>query len=583
MLDFNQGRSCISLSIFRLIVFGAGFLIFGDANVSWGQTVPTSTDAGLVDKALRQSQPQYLPPKRDEAPEIVIPQKANKVDLTAGPKFEVKEIIVEGATVIDEEDIARIVQLKESTLLTFGALQLIAQRITSLYAQKGFFLSRAYIPAQKLSGGRVIIRVLEGRIDTVNVSGNISISADQLRNYFDAVADEKVLNESTLEKALLEVNDFPGVKIRSVLKPNGEPGTSHLGLEVTESSETSYSLDGDNFGSRFTGRERLGVSLTKGNLLFLGDQFSFRGIRSNLDQKFVTASYRFPLNNLGTDFRLAYAFSNNSLGGTLKGLNAGGNSSIMDLELSQLLFRNRQSRFWMKVGYHRRNFENFVQGLTSSDDKIRVFSLSLAGRMQDSYYGQTFGEVQLNKGLGLQGKNRPLTSRVGGRGDALRLEGNLTRYQNLGFANSYVIIKGLGQVSAIRVLSPDQFSIGGVGTVRGFPLSEFSGDNGYVGSLEFVTPFPLKWKAGLGTLTLDRILSLSAFLDHGKVFTKDRLPGEQDQAITGAGYSIRLNIPKEVEDGPSMNFVVSYGIPLPGPRPTDESNGIVYLSGSTTF
>ncbi|PIQ99442.1 MAG: hypothetical protein COV66_11890 [Nitrospinae bacterium CG11_big_fil_rev_8_21_14_0_20_45_15] len=574
------------LEIFRLyslIPLLSLLLLSCLVEVSLAQTIPNSANAGLIDKALRQSQPQSLPPRQDEIPEVVISKETSKIDPSAGPEFEVKEIVVEGATVITEQAIANIVQLKEATLMTLGALQLIAQRITALYAEKGYFLSRAYIPAQKLSGGRVVIKVLEGRIGTVSVSGNESILSEQLKNYFDSVMDEKVLNESTLEEALLEVNDLMGVRVRSVLKPNDVPGTSQLGLEVKESSDLSFSIDGDNFGSRFTGRQRVGVSLIKGNLLVLGDQFSFRGIRSDLDQKFGAASYRIPLSNKGTELRLAYAFSNNKLGDTLNNLNAGGNSSIMDLEINQLLFRNRQSRFWMTAGFHRRNFENFTQGLTSSDDKIRAFSLSLGGRMQDSFYGQTFGQIRLNKGLGLKNKNRPLTSRVGGRGDALRLEGNFTRYQNLGIANSYVIIRGLGQVSAIRVLSPDQFSIGGMGTVRGFPLSEFSGDHGYAGSLEFVTPFPFKWKSGLGPLTLDRIISLSAFLDHGKVFTEDRLPGEQDQAITGAGYSVRLTIPKEKEDGPSLNFTASYGIPLPGPRPTDQSNGIVYLSGSLNY
>ena len=39
-------------------------------------------------------------------------------------------------------------------------------------------------------------------------------------------------------------------------------------------------------------------------------------------------------------------------------------------------------------------------------------------------------------------------------------------------------MKAFGQAVSDRVLSPDQFAVGGMGTVRGFTPSELSGDSG---------------------------------------------------------------------------------------------------------
>jgi POTRA domain, ShlB-type len=42
----------------------------------------------------------------------------------------------------------------------------VAVRVTGLYRDRGYFLARAYLPAQEIEGGIVRIAVLEGRYDS---------------------------------------------------------------------------------------------------------------------------------------------------------------------------------------------------------------------------------------------------------------------------------------------------------------------------------------------------------------------------------------------------------------------------------
>jgi len=145
-------------------------------------------------------------------------------------------------------------------------------------------------------------------------------------------------------------------------------------------------------------------------------------------------------------------------------------------------------------------------------------------------------------------------------------------------------MKAEGQVVSDRVLSPDQISIGGFGTVRGYPLAEFSGDNGYVFSIEYVLPVPYKSQIGSGKLTLDQVMSFVLFLDHARVLVVNKQPGEKDQSIIGAGGGIRINVPKSKPHDLSGSFSLLYGLPVfRGPRPSDGNYGTIYVNGIITY
>ena len=79
---------------------------------------------------------------------------------------------------------------------------------------------------------------------------------------------------------LLELNELMGVEVTTVLKPGDLPGTSDLVMDVTESRPYTVSFDSDNFGSRYTGPVRFGLSMSYANIFTLGDQFATRWTRS---------------------------------------------------------------------------------------------------------------------------------------------------------------------------------------------------------------------------------------------------------------------------------------------------------------
>lgn len=548
-------------------------------------SVPPAGESGVGQKALEQSQPGFQPPE-EELPSLSIQDSRTVIDPGAGPKFIVKAIKVTGNTLIDNATLAPILEVGDGLEMTLGILQLIAQEITSLYAMKGYVLTRTYVPEQEIVNGKVTLQVVEGRLGQIEVNGTRRFDQKAIKARLLPLQKDPALKESTLEKHLLELNDILGLKVKAVLKPGEVFGTSDLTLNVEESRPWQIAFDADNFGSRFTGEQRYGFTGKAGSLLILGDRLAVRGVKSNEDQNFINPSYAFPVGPYGTTVTLSYLFAEFNLGGNLAALNAGGESNSFMVDVSQSLYRTRGAEFHLSLGGEIRNFKNDLAGSPSSDDKLRDAYLQAGGFFKDPLRARTFYNVRLQQGFSERDISDPLNSRFQGRGDVFISKFDMTRYQSAFLGKTYLAIVAKGQAASRRVLSPDQFAIGGFGSVRGYPLAEAAGDNGFFVSVEYVVPFPFKVELTdrPGLQRLDQILSLFAFLDHGKVFIKNPQPGERNRELHGVGAGFRLNIPSAGVNYPAISFSLAYGFPaFGGPKPSDGSSSILYLNGRIAY
>jgi hemolysin activation/secretion protein len=551
-----------------------------------------STDPGILEKGLRESRPEFQPPPIEVVPDIKVQDSRKLKDPGDGPKFFVREIRISGNKLISTEELAPLLNVGEGSEMTLGILNLYANEVTAAYSLLGYFLASTFIPAQEIKNGVVMMQVVEGKLGVIKIAGNKTIASEQFTDRMISLRDEEVLNESALERVLLELNSLMGVQVKSVLRPGELPGTTDLVLQVSETRPYTVSLDADNFGSRFTGEIRVGASATVGNLFKLGDQFSFRVVQSNEGQDFFNPSFLFPITNRGTTLKFSFTHSEHNLGQELAINSQGGSSQIFSIEASHPIHHSRKGRLFVKGGMEARNFTNKRTELKTSDDRLFNIYLGVGGNYTDPYKGRTFINAQAKTGFTETDTGGFLNSRTNGQGDVTVFSSSLTRYQNANILHKkipgYFIMKAGGQFASARVLSPDQTAIGGAGTVRGYPISEVSGDHGYTFSLEYNTPWPGKFPyVKEGWPSLDKIITLLAFIDHGKVFVEDNEPGERHRALTGAGMGFKINIPKKDEASLATSFSLIWGVPVmenaSAARPSDGSFGTLYLSGLVTF
>ncbi len=546
--------------------------------------LPPAGESGVIQKSLEKSRPEPGRPL-PVFPKIKIQDSRKLTDPGAGPSFFVKTILVQGNHLVTLEEIAPIISLKDGEELTLGILDLMGQEITALYLSKGYILARTYVPAQTIQDGVVILQVVEGRLGRIEVTGNQRFLADKIKKQFQSLLGRANLKETDLERPILELNDLVGLKISTILRPGKQNGTADLLLEIKESSPYLFSFDADNFGSEFTGRNRTAITAITGSVFQFGDVVKLRALRSDLGQNFVSPSYQILLNDQGTRLDLSYIYSDHQLGSILTPLNASGYSHLATADIFHTLFRSRRARFYVGGGLDFRFFRNFLQNVISTSDDMFNVHVFAGGEIRDPLQGQTYFSGRLQFGYTETDRTDPFNSRFQGNGDAVVASLNITRYQSAFFLDSYFIMKFNGQLTDTRVLSPDQFVLGGVGTIRGYPLADASGDKGYQTSLEYVLPLPINFPVTTNPVyTFKDLFSLFGFIDHGRIFVENPQPGERAVSLTSVGGGIRLSVPKGKGHMPGADFSLTYGIPVLGDLKTsDGSLGTVYLGGRLNF
>lgn len=131
----------------------------------------------------------------------------------------VKGFLFNGNTVIGTEQLESITEPYIGQALALPLLESAAQAVTDYYRKKGYTLASAYVPQQDVKFGVVELAVLEGRIGDITVSGNKYYSSSFIKGHFAQAMEENVARNNSLERGLLLLNEYPGLKTSATLEP----------------------------------------------------------------------------------------------------------------------------------------------------------------------------------------------------------------------------------------------------------------------------------------------------------------------------------------------------------------------------
>lgn len=468
----------------------------------------------------------------------------------------VSRFVVTGVTVFAQDPVRALLADGEGRELTLGQMEGFAARITAFYREHGYILARAYVPAQEMRDGVVEIAVLEGRIAKIDITGLRHYSADYLRRYVEPRSLARAFEAADFERGLLVLNDLPGLSLKSTLKPGAETGTTDIVLDADKDRLITGALDSNNYGSPETGYERFGVSLNLNNPTGLGDVLAFRGLTSVIGGALWLArlSYAIPISIYGTKLGGAYTHSHvgTNVGTAVADLTVRGDADIGSLYLLHPFIRSREISLYGQAGFDYKDFTNNFQAAgeaVNQKDRLRVFSVGGFLDSVDRWRGANNLSLTLFQGVGdflggLHGINDSHASVPRAGGTFTKLTGEASRSQQTTTYTS-VFLKAGGQWASTSLVSPEQYIVGGQGTVRGYQVAQFSGDRGYAATLEF------RWNApGFGDKTAflgkkwGDILQFYGFIDNGQANLINPQPGQpRRQTLTGAGVGAQMAVP----------------------------------------
>ncbi len=393
--------------------------------------------------------------------------------------FEVKEIRVTDSQILTDEEIQEAVRFKGAGVSNVSELQAMVDRLNALYVKKGIPTAQAILPPQTVKDGIVYIRLIEGTFGKVEISGNRRISEKTIRDRIRATPGTLV-NVDRLRDDLLRYNSTNVYQIRAELVPGEEEGTSdlYLTLEEKENPLTSFFFV-DNAGQSESGRTRLGMY---NEYRGIGGRDAALAVMPLWTQGIWGGSvfYDTPIGTRGTRMSVSYSRNLvNIIHGVFRNrLKA--NSNDLGLSISHPLRTTSRIKTDIFLETHKKWSASTYSGLPYADDETKTVKFGISQRSFDRrglwfFMGSVTGYDSDD--------NRQHKEKNGSYYSAF-----LMRRQNLP-KDQYLSLRFVGQYTAHKDLpTTEQFTLGGISTIRGFQEGVLSGDKGWLASFEYGFP-----------------------------------------------------------------------------------------------
>lgn len=477
----------------------------------------------------------------------------------APARFDLLHIVVDGNSVLPaqaiEEAVYPFMGLDRGPADIEGA----REALQKAYHDAGYETVLVEAPADGAPrDGELRLVATEGRIDRLRVSGTRYFSSKTLKAAVPALAAGEVPRmpavQSELEAARAQSGDR---RLTPILRAGRTPGTVEAELRVDDTLPLHGGVEINNRNSVNTSRTRVVGNLRYDNLWqrFHSASLQYQAAPEAQDVEVwagtyvlpVTADWRLALYGIGIDSTSAI----NSAGA----LSVVGNGNIYGARAVRSLPTLADYSHSLTFGVDYKDFTQDIQLVGADDQSTPIsylpFMLRYEGVWRAADESSTRFAAEVDFALrGVGSRQREFSARrFAARSNFAYLVLELERTQQLprDFA-----LRGrfTGQVSESPLISNEQFSVGGLESVRGYHETEVLGDDGVFLSLELIGP---RWAPvpKLGPLRI------KSFIDWAHLSTKEALPETPEELeVVSVGMGFEWLFRRD------LNALLDWGWPL---------------------
>jgi hemolysin activation/secretion protein len=465
-------------------------------------------------------------------------------------RFDVDEYRVEGADALPQIEVEEAVYPYLGPNRTLDDVEKARAALEKAYHDKGYQTVGVSIPQQNAQRGFIVLKVAENRVGRLRVKGSRYFDLDNIKRKASSLQEGKLPNFREVTNDIVALNQWPDRRVTPALRAGVAPGTVDVDLNVEDTRPLHGSLEINNRQSPSTTPLRFNASVRYDNLWQLGHSASFSyqvAPQRREDAEVFSGSY---LTRTHFDWLnvLVYGLKSNSSVATVGGANVVGPGEVVGAR-SVITLPNRGALFHtISLGA---DYKNFGQTLSLGQDS---FSSPVRYVPLVASYGATWQAegrlTQLNatltgglRGIG-SGPDEFDAKRFKATGSFFSLRGDISHQHDL--PNGWqAYVKAQGQIADQPLVSSEQFSLGGLDTIRGYLESEALGDFGGAVTLELRTPnlapyFEQTLSSTSGEPVKFNVFNdwrFFAFVDAGQVRIKSPL-AEQEQKFDLASYGI---------------------------------------------
>lgn len=412
-------------------------------------------------------------------------------------EFVLKGIVFRGMTELQDSQVSTLAASYIGRRVTLADLEKLAELVTLEYRARGFFLAQAIVPQQRIEDGQAEISVLEGRLGKVQlkVAADAPTSEDRVRAVLAHLPPGAALQQASYERTMLLLSDLPGLKVQAGLEQGAETGTTDLVVEVSAAPKRwQASIEGDNYGTEASGRERLSATLRYASPFGIGDNFDARLMSSSgAQQTFGRLSYEAPLGADGLRLGAGVSRVGYELGAQFAALGATGTAQVFDVSAVYPLLRSRGRNMFLRAAIETKALRDKTEAVSQDSDKrVNAASLGITWEARDTLLGggyvnagatAYFGRLDLNNDATRSLDQDPATG--------YRTEGNFAKFSLTGsrlqslFGRHNLFVSLVGQFASHNLDPSEKLALGGDRAVRAYPSGEVLVDSGWIGVVEW--------------------------------------------------------------------------------------------------
>lgn len=416
--------------------------------------------------------------------------------------------------------------------LNLNQISELNQKISNYLTESGYVTSRSNIPQQSLESGILKIEIIESGLEKIIFGEDDFFDQTQKFTAFGWVGKDEILNMKKIEQGLEQINRLQSNNATIKILPSSNENTSIIAVENNSKNSSRLSAAYDNNGTKLTGARRETVSFNQDNLIHLNDNLVINRIANDLDNdrkergsNSFSTSFSVPF----TWYNLALNYSKSSYffhSGDVTNFKSTGTTSTKSAAVDAALLKNNQFKLAVNFILTQRYNQNFsAQGKTSTSRKASFGAASLPLTLFFNN-ASLFVKPTYSKSLNIFDSatdGGTLPSNVAHpEFDIFRFYTNFS--QKLKIVETPISYNFTldSQISKQTLYGIDQFSVGGVYSVRGFANGSISDDSGYNVKNEI-------------SVNLGRGFALTPFYDYGYVRSKG---GKQSGRLSGTGFKV---------------------------------------------
>jgi hemolysin activation/secretion protein len=511
---------------------------------SYSQPSPASVDQATreVDRSVREEVEERLTPAPKAPPKI---EEKEEPTETEGPKFLVKTINLEGTVSFSAEEFAPIVSKYENREITMEDLNILATSVERDYLRRGI-IAACFVPPQDIKEGSVTLRVVEARMGDLIIQEHGRFFSKDRINYYWNIKPGDVLRYDKMSKSIQFMNKNPDRDVNATLHAGKKPGTTDVIMNVKTKFPVHVFASFDREGSVSTGRERTGLGIRHNNFLFADDTLML-GSSFGRDFRGLYAYHTIPITPFGTSVMYGYSDSRSAPKKEYEQYVIKSESQNYSFYINQDLYKKAEYIGEASIGIdaNDKTSRSLAGSGTLSRDRLRILRMktTLIHRFPGAI---TYMTPQISQGLnwlGARSKN-DFSSRgadsVFTKFDlSIRHKTSLPLGVQAAFNLKY-------QWAGEKLASQEQFALGGIDSVRGYPSQDYMADTGVSTNFELLIPsfwIPEDWKLPLESQTVRDSVTGVLFFDWGYGERRGDIQGEKSQDyLAGAGLGLRIRM-----------------------------------------